>query len=233
MATFTDINGDPKADFGIVDKKESPLSRAFKLQSFQVVVVLLAISAIFAFIAPDTFLTFFNLRNIMINVALFAILGVGMTFVIITAGIDLSIGSILVFSSVVSISVMQMVGGDGWGTSFIGIGVALAIGSLFGLINGLIIAYLKVPAFIVTLGTLSTILGIAQITTGGIDLRGAPAALVDNIGFGNFFAELPTLGLIAFIVAVLGHSCCTRPSSDLQLMQWDQTRRLADALVST
>lgn len=204
MATFTDINGDPKADFGIVDKKESPLSRAFKLQSFQVVVVLLAISAIFAFIAPDTFLTFFNLRNIMINVALFAILGVGMTFVIITAGIDLSIGSILVFSSVVSISVMQMVGGDGWGTSFIGIGVALAIGSLFGLINGLIIAYLKVPAFIVTLGTLSTILGIAQITTGGIDLRGAPAALVDNIGFGNFFAELPTLGLIAFIVAVLG-----------------------------
>ncbi|MEN9735766.1 MAG: hypothetical protein RL129_476 [Actinomycetota bacterium] len=202
--SFDAINGDPKADFAILDEKESFLRRAMKIQAMQVVLVLLIIIAVFSAIAPSTFLTFFNLRNVMINVSLFAILGVGMTFVIITAGIDLSIGSMLVFSSVVSIKVMQIIGGDGWYPSIIGVLVALVIGTFWGTINGLIIAYLKVPAFIVTLGTLSTILGVSQITTGGIDWRGAPGNLVDKIGFGNVIGQVPVLGFIALIVVILG-----------------------------
>jgi ribose transport system permease protein len=202
--SFDSINGDPKADFAILDEKESFLRRVMKIQAMQVVLVLLLIIAAFSVVAPDTFLTFFNLRNVMINVSLFAILGVGMTFVIITAGIDLSIGSMLVFSSVVSIKVMQIIGGDGWYPSIIGILVALVIGTFWGTVNGLIIAYLKVPAFIVTLGTLSTILGISQITTGGIDWRGAPGNLVNKIGFGNIIGQVPVLGFIALIVVILG-----------------------------
>ena len=202
--SFDAINGDPKADFAILDEKQTFLKRVFKIQAMQVVLVLLVISAVFGAIAPDTFLTFFNLRNVMINVSLFAILGVGMTFIIITAGIDLSIGSMLVFSSVVSIKVMQIMGGDGWKPSIVGAVVAIAIGTLFGTINGILIAYAGVPAFIVTLGTLSTILGISQITTGGIDWRGAPGNLVDKIGFGNVIGQVPVLGVIAIVVVILG-----------------------------
>ena len=204
MSLFNETNGDPKADFAILDEKESFLRRAFKIQAMQVVVVLLVISAVFGILAPDTFLTFFNLRNVMINVSLFAILGVGMTFIIITAGIDLSIGSMLVFSSVVSIKVMQLIGGDGWKPSLIGVLVAVVIGTFWGTVNGVLIAYAKVPAFIVTLGTLSTILGVSQITTGGIDWRGAPGFLVDKIGFGNVIGQVPVLGVIAIVVVLLG-----------------------------
>ena len=145
--SFDAINGDPKADFAILDEKQTFLKRVFKIQAMQVVLVLFVISAVFGALAPDTFLTFFNLRNVMINVSLFAILGVGMTFIIITAGIDLSIGSMLVFSSVVSIKVMQIMGGDGWKPSIVGAVVAIAIGTLFGTINGILIAYAGVPAF--------------------------------------------------------------------------------------
>ena len=204
MSTFNSINGDPKADFAILDENQSIFKRALKIQALQVVLVLLVIVLAFSAVAPDTFLTFFNLRNVMINVSLFAILGVGMTFIIITAGIDLSIGSIFIFSSVISIKVMQLIGGDGWYPSIIGILVALVIGTFWGTVNGLIIAYLKVPAFIVTLGTLSTILGISQITTGGIDWRGAPSTLVDKIGFGNVIGQVPVLGCIALVVVTLG-----------------------------
>ena len=55
------------------------------------------------------------------NVSILAVLGVGMTFVIITSGIDLSIGSVLVFSGVVAAKLMQAIGGDGWGAAFLGI----------------------------------------------------------------------------------------------------------------
>ena len=129
--SFDSIKGNPKADFAILDEKETYLRRAMKIQAIQVVLVLLVIVAIFSAIAPGTFLTFFNQRNVMINVSLFAILGVGMTFIIITAGIDLSIGSMLVFSSVVSIKVMQLIGGDGWYPSIIGILVAGVVAATF------------------------------------------------------------------------------------------------------
>jgi ribose transport system permease protein len=194
----------PKSDFAILDEKSTFLRRALRIQALQVVLVLIVITAVFSAIAPDTFLTFFNLRNVLINVSLFAILGVGMTFVIITAGIDLSVGSMLVFTSVISIKIMHTIKGNGWGTSIIGILVAIVLGTIWGSINGWLVAYAKVPAFIVTLGTLSTILGISQITTGGIDLRGAPAALVNKIGFGNVIAQIPALGVIALVIVVLG-----------------------------
>ena len=71
--------------------------------------------AAFSLAAGEKFLSASNFSLISQNIAVWAVLGVGMTFVIITSGIDLSIGSVLVFSSVVAAKVMQAVGGDGWG----------------------------------------------------------------------------------------------------------------------
>ena len=71
----------------------------------------------FATLAPNSFANVENARLIAQNASILAILGVGMTFVIITAGIDLSIGSVMVFSGVVAAKAMLAIGGDGWGTA--------------------------------------------------------------------------------------------------------------------
>lgn len=185
-------------------EKLTIVQRITRVQALQIVLVLIVIIAIFSAMAPDSFLTVFNLRSIMMNTAIFAVLGVGATFVIITAGIDLSIGSVLVFSSVMSAMVMGNMGADGWGTAMAGLVVALVTGSAWGWVNGFLVAKAKVPAFIVTLGTLGAALGLAQVLTGGIDLYEIPPQMVDTVGFGNLVGELPNLVVIAAVVVLLG-----------------------------
>ena len=95
----------------------------------------------------------------------------GLTYIIITAGIDLSVGSVLVFSGVISAKVMNSVGGDNWGVIIVGLVVALLAGTAWGLLNGFLVAKAKIPPFIVTLGTLGMALGSALLITGGVDER--------------------------------------------------------------
>lgn len=182
----------------------SIVQRLTKIQALQIVIVLFVICAIFSFMAPDAFLTVFNIRSIITNTAIFAVLGVGATFVIITAGIDLSIGSVLVFSSVISAQVMGNLGTEGWGVAAVGAVAAVLAGSAWGLLNGFLIAKAKVPAFIVTLGTLGMALGLAQVITGGIDLTTVPEVLIETIGFGNFVWEVPNLVVVSAVVVILG-----------------------------
>ena len=115
------MNGNPVSDFGLLDESQSFWQKLRKTQTAQIMLVLVVITAIFSLLAPDTFFTLFNLRNISINIAMFAILGIGMTFVIITAGIDLSIGSMLVFSSVIGCKAIVASGGQGWGSTIAGL----------------------------------------------------------------------------------------------------------------
>ncbi len=198
------INGNPVSDFGLLDERQSFWQKLRKTQTAQIMLVLVVITAIFSLLAPDTFFTLFNLRNIFINIAMFAILGIGMTFVIITAGIDLSIGSMLVFSSVIGCKAIVASGGQGWGSTIAGLFACLILATLLGAINGWLVAVANVPAFIVTLGSFSTVLGLAQITTGGIDLSDATDVMVDRIGFGNVIGQIPALGVIALVCVIFG-----------------------------
>ncbi|QNA91829.1 MULTISPECIES: ABC transporter permease [unclassified Microbacterium] len=175
-----------------------------KAQAFQILLVLIAIVLVFSALAPDTFAQWSNFRLIIQNASILAVLAVGMTYVIITAGIDLSIGSVLVFSGVVSAMVMRAMGGDGWGTAVVGILVAIACGIGWGLLNGFLIAKAKIPPLIVTLGTLGMALGLAQILTGGVDIREVPSVLTTTIGYGNVFGTIPTISVIALVVVVIG-----------------------------
>ena len=194
----------PAADFGLIDEEQSFLKRLVKAQTLQIVIVLVAISGVFSFMAPDAFFTLFNLRNVAINVSISAILGVGMTFVIITAGIDLSTGSVLVFSSVIACKVIAAMGGEGWGATAGGFFACLVAGTAWGALNGWLVAIAKIPAFIVTLGTLSAALGVSQIITGGIDLRDSTTVMVDKIGFGNVYSQIPVLAVVALVVLIAG-----------------------------
>ena len=198
------INGNPVSDFGLLDESQSLLQKLRKTQTAQIMLVLVVITAVFSLLAPETFFTLFNLRNIFINIAIFAILGIGMTFVIITAGIDLSIGSMLVFSSVIGCKAIVASGGQGWGSTIAGLFACLILATLLGAINGWLVAVANVPAFIVTLGSFSTVLGLAQITTGGIDLSDATDVMVDRIGFGNVIGQIPALGVIALVCVIFG-----------------------------
>ena len=183
---------------------ESLWSRLVHMQAFQILLVLIVIVSVFATLAPISFANIGNARLIAQNASILAILGVGMTFVIVTSGIDLSIGSVMVFSGVVAAKVMEAIGGDGWGTAVIGIVVSVLIGLLWGVLNGTLIAKAKIPPLIVTLGALGMALGLAQIITGGVDIRDIPAVMQDSIGYGNVFGQVPVLTLIAALVVIVG-----------------------------
>ena len=183
--------------------KDSYLKRLANLQSVWILGVLLVIVAAFSIAAGDKFLSTGNFSLISQNIAVWAVLGVGMTFVIITSGIDLSVGSVLVFSSVVAAKVMQSVGGDGWGVALLGILAALISGIAWGLLNGFLIAKAKIPPLIVTLGALSVALGLAQVLTGGIDIRAVPESLTDFNTYTKILG-IPALPFVALIVVVLG-----------------------------
>ena len=196
-----------------LDRSEAPvvdhhageplLKRLGSLQSVWILGVLVVIVVFFTITGGSKFLSASNFSLISQNIAVWAVIGVGMTFVIITSGIDLSIGSVLVFSSVVAAKVMESVGGQGWGTAFIGLVAALISGVAWGTLNGLLVAKAKIPALIVTLGTLSIALGLAQVITDGIDIRSVPSALTD---FNTYIKILgiPSMPFIALIVLVVG-----------------------------
>lgn len=201
MSTLT--AGRKKETVAEQHRGESPLKRIANLQQVWILGVLVVIIVAFSLAAGDKFLSVSNFSLIAQNVAVWAVLGVGMTFVIITSGIDLSIGSVLVFSSVIAAKVMQSVGGDGWSTALIGVAAALAAGVLWGLLNGFLIAKAKIPPLIVTLGALSVALGLAQVITGGIDIRSVPEVLTDF----NIYIKIlgiPALPFVALLVVVLG-----------------------------
>jgi ribose transport system permease protein len=183
--------------------RDSLLKRLTNLQSVWILGVLLVIVVAFSLAAGERFLSTSNFSLISQNIAVWAVLGVGMTFVIITSGIDLSIGSVLVFSSVVAAKVMQSVGGDGWGVAGLGILAALVSGIAWGLLNGFLVAKAKIPPLIVTLGALSVALGLAQVITGGIDIRSVPEVMTD---FNTYIKILgiPALPFVALVVVIIG-----------------------------
>ena len=136
-------------------------------------------------------------------------LSVGMTFVIITAGIDLSVGAVLVISGVLAAKVMIAAGGGvahaptaGWGAILAGVAVGLIVGVAWGVINGSLIALAGLPPLIVTLGTFGMALGLADVITSGVDVSGIPTKLNSTIGGGQV-GPMPWLVLVAAVVTIV------------------------------
>jgi ribose transport system permease protein len=168
-----------------------------------IILILASMLVVFSVLEPESFATVNNMRNLATNAAILLVISVGMTFVIITAGIDLSVGAVLVFAGVVSAKAMNGIGGDGAGVLLVGLLVALAAGAAWGVLNGLLITKARVPPLIVTLGTLGMALGLSLIITNGVDIREVPARLVTSVGVGRLFGEIPWLVVIAAGVAVV------------------------------
>ena len=165
--------------------------------------ILFGLIVVFSLINSTDFFSASNARNIATDAAVLLILGTGMTYVIITAGIDLSVGSVLVFAGVVAAKAMTAVGGDGSGTIVVGLVVGVLAGMAWGFINGFLVAKAKIPAFIVTLGTFGIALGAALLITGGVDEREVPTKLITGIGTGRLFGQIPWLVVIAAVVCLI------------------------------
>jgi erythritol transport system permease protein len=174
---------------------------------------LIVIVAVFSFLSPY----YFTLNNFLImasHVAIFGILAIGMLLVILNGGIDLSVGSTLGLAGCIAGFLMQGVTLDYFGVILYPpvwavVVITCALGALVGAVNGVLIAYLKVPAFVASLGVLYVARGIALLMTNGLtynNLGGRPE--LGNTGFDwlgfNRLAGIP-IGVI--VLAVLAVVC--------------------------
>jgi ribose transport system permease protein len=201
--TVTEPEPEVQHDHDDVEHRPTLIERIAANGALRTLLILVAIIVIFSILQFSEFATVSNLRNVATDVSILLVLAVGMTFVIVTAGIDLSVGSVLVFSGVIAGKLMQEVGGNNWGVILVGLAAALVAGTAWGALNGVLITRARVPPLIVTLGTLGMALGISQVITDGVDLREIPFKLVETIGTGKLFGELPYLVVIAAVVAVV------------------------------
>lgn len=167
------------------------------------VVLALVLLVIVATILSDRFLTLPNLLNVARQIAIVGVLAIGMTFVILTAGIDLSVGSIL---AVAAVTTADAVNAQGPAT---GIAVALLVGAGLGLVNGLGVTLGGVQPFIMTLGMLAFARGLAFVLTGGSPIPTNDATFLE-IGNGRLFGvPNPALLFLALLLVagfVLRHT---------------------------
>ncbi len=167
----------------------------------QTLFVLIGLVILFGIASPH-FLTPDNLLNVMQQSAINAILGIGLTFVIISAGIDLSVGSILALCGLVVADLL--VAGH---SSVVAIGAGLLAGLLCGLANGLITVLGRIPPFITTLGMMLIARSAAKIYSGSKPISGLPESFR---GLAGDVVGVPILVLIVAALYVLAHLVLTR-----------------------
>jgi ribose transport system permease protein len=160
-----------------------------------IMIVIVIIGLILSFLSP-VFLTPNNLRTVLLEISTNTYIALGMTLVMILGGIDLSVGSIVAMSGTLTVGFMALNHQPMWLAAILGLGMGAAI----GLINGLVVAFFKIPSFIVTLGMLNVARGVAYVYSGGRSTRMMNPAFT-GVGSGYLWVlPLPVLYMVALIV---------------------------------
>lgn len=164
---------------------------------------LIVIAVVLTFASP-VFLTLDNLFNIVSQTTVTAVIAIGMTFVIITAGIDLSVGSVAALAGVVGAKLMAEAGIP-WPVAVVG---GVLVGAIAGLCNGVLITKARMAPFIATLGMLSVGRGLVFISTGAVSVFGVPDEF-RLLGQGVLYGvPIPLITLV--VVGVAAHVALTR-----------------------
>lgn len=220
------VETEPVEPIAFEDEREpepGPLRRALEaFGRFWIFLFLLGLVAYFSLTTPEhVFFGADNFKTIGLDTSVVILLAIGQTFVIITAGIDLSVGGILLLSGVAGGLVMLELSGTEAQTANlqypnagvavpVGVAVTLVVGTFCGLVNGLIITRLKMPPFIVTLGTLGITFGAADLLAGGTSLVSVPTSFQDTVGNGKLLGLfVPVYIALAFVIiahVVLRHT---------------------------
>lgn len=160
-----------------------------------IMIVIVFVGLILSFLSP-VFLTPYNLRTVLLEISTNTYIALGMTLVMILGGIDLSVGSIVAMSGTLTVGFMVLNHQPMWLAVMIG----LAMGAAIGVVNGLIVAFFKLPSFIVTLAMLNVARGVAYVYSGGRSTRMMNPAFT-NIGSGYLWVfPLPVLYMVALVV---------------------------------
>ncbi|AYY15164.1 ABC transporter permease [Actinobacteria bacterium YIM 96077] len=167
--------------------------------------VMLLVIAYFSY-RSARFATLDNVQSILVAAAPFALIALGQTLVILTGGIDLSVGSVIAVAAMTSASVAMANPGQVWLTVL----SAMAVGALAGSINGLLVSRLDVPPFIATLGMLTAGSGVAYAIGGGAPINGLPSEFGDIANTRIFGLQIP---VILMIVGILGLGVMMRNTS--------------------
>lgn len=166
-----------------------------------IIVVLLILFIALSFASP-VFLTSDNLITVLRQISINVFLALGMTLVIILAGIDLSVGAIVALSGTLTVGLIVTAGMP----IYLAIIIGLLIGAAIGFLNGVVVSQFKLPAFIVTLATMNVAQGIAYIYSGGQSVRITNDAFT-LIGTGKVFDFIPLpvlyMVILIFIFTIL------------------------------
>lgn len=194
------------------DKKPRNFSIVHLLLEGRALFALILIIAVFSYLSPN----YFTVSNFLImssQVAIYGILSLGMLLVILNGGIDLSVGSILALSGVAAGAMMQGIELDFAGVILYPpvwavVVLTLAVGAVIGALNGILVAFFKVPPFVATLGVMYVARGVALLMTNGLtynNLRGS--AELGNTGFSwlgfNRLWGIPISVIVLALIAIL------------------------------
>ena len=186
-------------------KKLNKFLNMQQMRELGIVIVFVVILITLMLLSPRAFARPANLINIFKQASINGILAMGMMFVIISGGIDLSVGSIVALTGVVAASFAH----PGEYPLIVPIVFALAIGLVIGLLNGVGVAYGNIPPFIVTLGMMTIIRGFALITSGGAPVFGVTDAF-ENIAGAFLFDTIPLLVVYFIIITALSAYILTK-----------------------
>lgn len=162
------------------------------------ILFILALLVIVLSIAEPMFLNWENIINVIRQVTMVAILGIGMTFVLLSGEIDLSVGSIAALAGIIVATMLKS--GMGIALSILG---ALLVAAVCGAVNGTIHTYAKIPSFIVTLGMLNVARGIVLVITNSYPITGLPDAFA-VIGKG-YVGPIPVPVIIMLVCYIIGY----------------------------
>jgi ribose transport system permease protein len=160
------------------------------------VLALVVLIAFFFAMRPDIFLSFTNVRNILYQVAILAIIAGAQTIVMVVGDFDLSVAATAALSG--SVSAALMLGGTPVAVAIL---AGLVVGLLIGLVNGALVAYLNLSAFVATLATLTSVTGLAFLVTEGTTLFNMPPEF-NNLGQGRLL-QIPLPVFIAIAISVI------------------------------
>ncbi|MFT0762837.1 ABC transporter permease [Actinomyces sp. F1_1611] len=183
-----------------IDPKDKKTSRwTGSLQQMLALVSLIIITVVFSFMSPN-FMTLSNITTILMAATVTGILSLGVTFVIVTGGIDLSVGTAMIFCGVMAGVFMTYWGWPLW----LGVIATIAVGAVVGFLNGFAVAVLNIPPFIATLGMMMITQGLSLVISGT-----KPIYFNDTPGFADIMnvpiipgTRIP-LGVLIFILMMV------------------------------
>jgi ribose transport system permease protein len=173
-------------------------------QDFILLVVFIAMVGVFSAVNPR-FFSRAAAANILQDFSPVVLMAIGQAFVIASRGIDLSVGSTLGLSGVTMALVIRTLNGGGldpMGAIVLGLAAAVLVGAVIGLANGLLISYVRIVPFIATLATMGAAAGMSLVITGGVQIAGAPRAVI-LIGNISYFGMLTVPVMVVLLIIVI------------------------------